>query len=148
MSTITVKTQTENQIHVDKSTLKFLVGFNEFTEGSLTASGADVELTEGLIMGRISATNLLTPCDKDATDGSALPVGVCIRTQTVADGDTETIKLVNKGRIDESFLNFADTETLATPVGPANFQKTYRDHLEDLGLVLENGVELTAVDNS
>ena len=148
MSTQTIKVQTENQLFVDNDFSKFLLGFNEFSSGDVTASGADVDLVEGMVMGRISATGKLVPLDKDATDGSQLAAGLCIRTQTVADGTTETIRLVNKGRVNEDKINFADVETLDTPTGPTSNQRTIRDQLNDLGLVLESGTELTAVDNS
>ena len=144
----TITEQTNSQIFVSTDTTKFLLGFNEFVTADVTASGADVDLVEGMVMGKISATAKIIPLDKDATDGSALPFGICIKTQTVVDGTTVSITCVNKGRIAESIINFLDVETLATPTGASNFQKTIRDHLNDLGLILESGVELTAIDNS
>jgi len=147
MSTQTIQVQNANQIFVDNDFSKFLLGNNEFITADLTASG-DVATLEGMVMGRISATELIVPLDKDATDGSQYPVGLCVVDKTVADGETETLTLVNKGRIAQSKINFLDTETLATAVGVANNQKTIRDWLNDLGLVLESGVELTATDNS
>ena len=148
MSEVTNTVQTRNQLYSNYDLSKLLLGFNSFTEGDLTSSGADVDLVPGLVMGRIAATAKIVPLDSTATDGSQLPVGVCIVAQTVADGATETIKMVNKGKIAEEKVNFAGAETLATPVGPAQIQKILRDALEDLGLELETTEELTDYDNS
>lgn len=147
MSEIENVEQTRNQLTTNYDVSKFLLGFNSFIDGSLTASGADVELLQGMVMGRISATQLLTPCDKDATDGSQYPVGLCVIDQTVTDGDTDTVRLVNKGKVAESKVNFLDTETLATAIGVANNQKSYRDWINDLGIELAGGEELTIYDN-
>jgi len=144
MSTITKKVQTNNQLFQEYDTSKFLLGFNSFINADLTASGADVATLQGLVMGRISATQKIVALDKDATDGSQYPVGVCVIDKIVADGTTENLTLVNKGRIAESKINFADVETLNTVVGT----KILRDWLNDLGLILETGTELTKVDNS
>lgn len=147
MSSITEILSTPNQSIVDYDVSKFLLGFNSTIDANLTASGADVDLLQGMLMGRIASTNLLTPCVSTATDGSQIPVGVCIVDQTIADGDTDAVTLVNKGRVAESKINFLDTETLDTLIGPTSNQRSYRDYLNDLGLELMGGTELTAVDN-
>lgn len=147
MSKITNVEQTRNQLITNYDVSKFLLGFNSFVDGDLTASGADVDLLQGMVMGRIGSTQKLVPCDKDATDGSQFPVGLAIVDQTIADGDTDNVRLVNKGRVAESKINFADVETLATLIGPADNQRSYRDYLNDLGLELMGGDELTQLDN-
>lgn len=147
MSKVTNILATENQLITNYDVSKFLLGFNSFASGDVTASGADVVTLQGMVMGRISATNLIVPMDKDATDGSQYPVGLCVIDNTVTDGTTETLQLVNKGKVAESKINFLDVETLDTPVGVANNQKTIRDWLNDLGLILAGGEELTKIDN-
>ena len=137
---------TNNQQITDYDVSKFLLGGNEFVDIDLTASG-EVVLLEGMIMGKVGATGLLLACDKDATDGSQFPVGVVVQAKTIADTETKSIRLVNKGSIAEDKLNFLDTETLDTLIGAANNQRSYRDYMNDLGLILKTGVELTAVDN-
>ena len=146
MSSVEKVVQTSNQLITNYETSKFLLGNNEFTKGSLTASG-DTELTEGLVMGRISATGAIVIMDKDATNGSQYPVGACIKDQTVLDGETVELVLVNKGRVNEDKISFGDDETLDTAVGVADNQKIYRDWLNDLGLVLFTAEELTGYDN-
>lgn len=148
MSDATIKVQTTNQLFTDYDVSKFLLGFNSFTEADLTASGADVVLTQGTIMGMISATGKIVPMASAATDGSALPYGVCIVDQTVVDGTTATIKLVNKGRIPSSKLVFQGADTINTEVGPVSYKKTYNALLNEIGLILEDSIEMTAADNS
>lgn len=146
MSTVTNVSRTNNQLYDNRETSKLLLGFNGFNYGNVTADGADVELTEGLVMGRISATGLLTPLDKDATDGSQYPVGICIKDQTIVDGSTEKVVVVNKGKVNENKITFSDGE-MTTPIGPTNNKKILRDWLNDLGLELESSTELTGYDN-
>lgn len=144
MSEITQVTQTNNQLHTTYDTTKFLLGFNSFITADLTAAGTDTVLKQGMIMGRIAATGLIVPLAAAAVDGSQYPVGVCVVDKTVGAGTTATITLVNKGRIASDLINFDGAETLATPVD----DKQLRDWLNDLGLELEAGTELTKVDNS
>lgn len=144
MTTVTTTTQTRNALVNDFDTSKFLLGDNNTIDADLTASAGNGVLLQGMVMGRISATRKLLPLDKDAVDGSQFPVGICIVNQTIADAATGTVTLVNKGRIAESKINFFDVETLDTVVG----DKTLRDWLNDLGLILKGGQELTAHDNS
>lgn len=146
MSTISNTVQTRNQLTTTYDVSEFLLGFNSCIDANLTASG-DTDLLQGLVMGRISATGLIVVLDKDATDGSQYPIGLCVVDQTVLDGVTASIRLVNKGRIAESKINFGDDETLDTAIGAANNQKILRDWLEDLGLELMGSTELTQLDN-
>jgi len=147
MSEIENVEQTRNQLTTNYDVSKFLLGSNAFIDANLTASGDDVALLQGMVMGRVAATQLLTPADKDATDGSQFPVGLAVVDQTIEDGDTDNVRLVNKGNVAESKINFLDTETLDTLIGPANNQRSYRDYLNDLGLELMGGEELTQYDN-
>ena len=148
MSTVTQVTADTNgsQQIANYETSKLLHGCNEFTSGTVTAVGSDVTLTAGLVMGRISATGLLKAIDKDSTDGSQMPVGICIVDQVVSEGTSATITLVNKGKINESLITISDGE-LTTAIGPSNNQRILRDWLNDLGLILETLDELTGYDN-
>lgn len=149
MSTVTqISADTNGSQQVTNyETSKLLHGANEFTSGTVTAVGSNVTLTAGLVIGRIASTRLLVACDEDATDGSQLPVGICIVDQVVTAGTSAVITLVNKGRVNESLITFSDGGLDSTAVGPTNNTKTYRDWLNDLGLVLEVLDELTGYDN-
>lgn len=145
MSTVTNVLQTGNQLTSNFDLSKFLLGFNSFAQPapSVTASGADVVLLQGEVMGRIHATGLIIPLAIAAVDGSQIPVGVVIADQTILDGDTDSVNLVNKGRVAESKINFAGAETLDSVVD----ERRLRDWLNDIGLKLMAGEELTGTDN-
>ena len=145
MSTVTNTEQTRNQLISNFDLSKFLLGFNSFAQPSpsVAASGADVVLVQAEVMGRIHATGLIIPLVAAAVDGSQIPVGLTIVDQTILDGDTDAVNLVNKGRIAESKINFAGAETLDTVVD----ERRLRDWLNDIGLELMAGEELTGTDN-
>lgn len=132
---------------VEYTNTEIQLGFNAHTYGDLTASG-DTALTVGTVLGRISATGKLVVMASASTDGSQYPVGVVIADQTILDGETKRVNLVNKGTIDASLLVFDGTDDLDTAVGVASNQKTYRDWLNDLGLELKAVTELTDFDNA
>lgn len=148
MSSINEVTSTTNTLHTNYDLSKFLLGFNSFTSGDVVASGSDVELKQGMIMGRVAATGNLTPLDASATDGSQYPVGMAIIDDTVADGNTKTITIVNKGRVDYDTVNFSTADTLESTVGPADNKRQIRDLIADLGIIMEESDELTEYDNS
>jgi len=144
----TVKLSTENAIIVENDWSKALLGDNEFVSSDLTASGSDTVLVEGEVMGQVAATGLVIPLVATATNGSQYPYGICARDQTIADGDTDPVKLVISGKYAEEKINFAGAETLATQVGLASDKKTIRQWLQLMGFVLRLGVENSVGDNS
>ena len=149
MATVkTIGTNTSNQLNVDYQSKNLLRGNNEFSYGDVTASGADVELTMGEVMGRISATGKLVPLLHSASDGSQYPAGLAYfginATKTVTDGTTDSIELVYQGRVDASLINFGTASTLDSVVGG----RTVRDWLRDIGLVLIDPQEQTGFANS
>jgi hypothetical protein len=148
MSKQTTKVQDGNSLFVENDVSKLLLGFNEFDSGDVTASGADVVLTEGMILGQISATGKLVVMASASVDGSQFPFGIVIKDKTVVDGTTEELTVVTKGRIDETKLVFDGSDDLDTAVGAATFQRTYRALLNDLGFTLKASIEMTTPDNS
>jgi len=147
MSEVTNVLATNNQLITNYDLSKFLLGFNSFVAANLEADGDDVDLVQGQLMGRIAATNLLTPCVATVTDGSQYPVGLAIIAQTIEDGNTDVVNLVNKGEVDVNKIVLSGTETLDTTFGATSNKRTYRDALNDLGLELIDNDELTAYDN-
>ena len=147
MSTVTNTVNTDNAQFTNYDVSKFLLGFNAFVEATFTAA-ADTNLKIGMVMGQVAATGKVLPLDKDATDGSQYPFGVCLRDQTVLNAASVVLPMANKGRIAEAKINFLDVETLATTIGPANNLRTVRALLNDLGFELMAGIELTGADNS
>lgn len=136
----TVKIQTNNMLSTEYDFSKFLLGDNSFIQAT---AGSSTSLLEGMVMGRISASGLVIPCVHGATDGSQYPVGIAIIDQTVVSSTTE-VNLVNKGRVAVSKINFSTATTLDSVVG----DRRLRDWINDLGIVLSSGTELTEYDNS
>jgi len=147
MSTATNVLANANQLITNYDVTKFLLGNNSFIAADITAAGGNGALLTGMVMGRIAATRKIVPLDKDSADGSQYPVGVCIQDQTVANGVTKSITLVNKGKIAASFIKFFAEETLDTVIGPATHTRILRDWLNSIGLEIMIGEELTIVDN-
>lgn len=143
----TIKKQQDNQLNVDYIVSNLLRGNNEFTYGDVTASGADVTIKAGMVMGRISATKKLVPLAHGAVDGSQYPVGLAWLgingEKTVLDGTTKTIEAVYQGKVDAGLINFGTASTLDDLVDG----RTVRDWLRDVGLVLEDVQEQTNVAN-
>lgn len=151
MSEVTNVEQTTNQLITNYDVSKFLLGFNSFVSGDVRGPTGGFNLLQGMVMGRESGTQRLAPLDITATDGRAYPAGICIIDHTVPGGEEHFVSVVNKGKIAEGKINFLGSETLDTPLGtsgaPGALVKTLRDWLNDLGLELAGGEELTKFDN-
>lgn len=144
---VTTVKQTNSQLNTDYQKITLLMGNNEFAEGEVTASGSDVDLVVGMVMGRVSATGKLVPLLHSASDGSQYPAGLCWLgvnyEDTVTDGTTKTINVVNKGRVNKNLINFGTASTLNSVVSGRRLS----DWLMDLGLILEATTELTGFAN-
>lgn len=147
MSTITEVTKTANQMNTSYDVSKVALGNNEFITADYTSTSA-IDIAEGTVFGRIHASGKIAILDKDASDGSAYPVGVFFNgiggTKSVGATTTVTLTLINKGKVNAGKLAFASGTTISSVVG----SKQLRDHLNDLGLVLESSTQLSAVDNA
>jgi hypothetical protein len=147
MSEVSNVLQKTNALITNYDLSKFLLGENYFTEGELTASGSDVNLKQGMVMGRVASTGKLKALDPTATDGSQYPVGLAIIDQTITDGDTETVSIVNKGLVDYDTINII-SGALTDTVGPDDNKRRIIDLIRDLGIIDREGLELTDYDNS
>lgn len=143
MSKTITRNQTNNQMTADYDISNLVLGQNSFIKGSITASGSDIDLLQGMVMGRISSTQKLVPLDASATNGSQYPVGICLIDAKIINGTSVDITLVNKGRIEEQKINFLGTETLDSVVSG----RILRDWINDIGLELILSEELTNFDN-
>ncbi|MDA3816926.1 MAG: head decoration protein [Prolixibacteraceae bacterium] len=146
MSEITQVTSNGNNQVTNYDVSKVGLGDNHFIQAEFTASG-DTEIAEGTVFGVISATGKLKVLDKVSIDNSQYPKGVLYNgiggSKTVADGTTVTLTLINKGKVDSSKLVFADGTTVDSVVET----QALKYWLNDLGLILESGSELSKVDN-
>lgn len=95
----------------------FLGGNKTITATYTNGTGSAATLSPGRVMGRISASNKVTPQDKDSTDGSQLGRFVLMSSHVdVANGASVTCTLCYKGEVDASKLVWGSGETSATAV--------------------------------
>ena len=125
---------------------KLLIFNNSFTKGNVNNSTYDdVVLAVGTLMGRISATGLLTPLKSGASDGSQVPVGVLAGGFTIEDGTTKEVTLVVSGEIDESKIVFDGSDTLETVISGRRLKDMIAG--DTVGLILKSVNELSEFDN-
>lgn len=125
---------------------KILLLNNTFDSGDVNNDDyEDLEIVVGTLMGRISATGLLTPLTSGASDGSQYPVGVSVGNYTIPDGDTVSVRICTGGEIDSSKVVFQGSDTLETVVDG----RRLRDRIgaDTVGLVLRTVDELSEFDN-
>lgn len=133
-------------LHTKYDNTKLCLFNNSFESGDVNNSDYDdLVLPIGTVMGRISATGLLTPLTSGASDGSQYPVGVLAANYTIVDGDTKEVRIVTGGEIDASLLDFQGSDTLSTVVDG----KQLRDRLasDTVGLILRDVDQLSEFDN-
>lgn len=146
MNEATTQVQTGSQLYSDYDFSKIFVFDNKYRTISIAASGADVELEIGMLIGTISASGLGAIMASGSSDGSQFPTGVCAETKTIADGDTEDVLICIGGHVVDDKLVFDGTDDLDTAVS----SRIYRDRLasDTLGIYLVDDNELSAADNS
>jgi len=139
---------TGQQATTNYSTSKLIIGDNEFEQATYTNNDSydDLELSEGLVLGRIAADNEVTAMTSGASDGSQFPIGVLFGDVTIPAGESATVTMVTSGRINENSISLSGSDTLATVVS----DKTIRDRIgsDSIGLVLVGSEDLTNYDNN
>ena len=137
---------TGNQLYTDYTYDKIFIGCNTFENADLTASGSDVTVEMGTLMGRITATGLVIPLVAAAVDGSQYPVGITAAKYVVLNGTTQSMSLCVSGEVEETLITLNGAETLAT----ACVGRQLRDRIasDTLGIKLRNSTEMTVADNS
>jgi len=146
MSTATVITDTNSQLHVDYNVAKIFLGENRYATGTYTNStGAAVTLAAGTLLGRISASELLLPLASGAVDDSNIPLGVLSQAVTVANGASETLTFAVEGDIAQEKVIFQGSDDFDTVVSG----RTLRDRIgaDTVGIKLVSTTENTAFDN-
>ena len=115
MATLTVHTQTRNQLAGSYDISTYFLGGNERIRLNYTASG-ETTLAAGLVMAKVAATGVLAALDPTASDGTQFPIGVLDLgihdSITIEDGETVQLTLVNKGRVANSKLSYPTGELL------------------------------------
>lgn len=145
MSEATTRIQGGNVLVTGYDFSKIFVFDNKYRTIQIAASGADVDLELGMLIGTISATGLGAIMASGSSDGSQIPTGVCAETKTIADGDTEDVLICIGGHVVEDKLVFDGSDDLDTAVSG----RIYRDRIaaDTLGIYLVGATELSAEDN-
>lgn len=146
MSSGTTVLNTGNQAITNYDNRKVFVWNPRSEEASYNNSTYDdVTLTAGTLMGRIAATDKITPLTSGASDGSQFPVGFIAETTVVASGDTVDIDIIVSGDVAEDMITLQGSDTLATVIS----SRTLRDRIgaDTVGIKLVGGIEMTATDN-
>lgn len=120
-----------------------------------SAGGADVTITNGTVLGIVSATNKVKTCVSSATDGSQLPRFICAGTVTIAAGAIGDVMCCKDGWVNEDKTIFSNgTDTWATTVSTTDsgtqttVQGTMRDVLQaNSNITLLSGVDGSYYDN-
>lgn len=109
------------------------------------ASGDDVTLEEGTLLGRIAATNKIVAHSSDASDGSQFPLGVLMATQLIPAGEDRNLLICVAGDVVEDRVILAYGDTMSTVIS----SKTLRDRIgsDTVGIKLVGEVDLTDYDN-
>ena len=92
---------------------------NRFNTGtSVTASGSDIELLAGMLIGRVNATGALKQSISTATDGSQYPIGILTQNYTIPDGESLTVNYCYSGDVNANLIVFGGSpaDTLTTVV--------------------------------
>jgi hypothetical protein len=136
-----------NQLFANQDTSKIFVWDNRTaTFNYNNATYSDVELTAGMIMGRISATGFITELDATASDGSQFPIGILFESQTAEASSTTQLTLCVSGDVVENKLVLKSGTTLNSVIsGRRLFDRIGSD---TVGVKLVQGSdELTTFDN-
>jgi hypothetical protein len=146
MSSQTVPLNTGQQAIINTDTSKIFLGGNKYETAQYTnGTGGVVNLTEGVVLGRISASGKVTPLTSAAVDGSQFVVGVLAQDISVANGATVNLTFCVEGEVAAEKLVFQGADTLETVVSG----RRLRDRIagDTVGIKLYTSIELSGYDN-
>lgn len=137
-----------NQRTTNFDTSKIFIWNNRFISGTYTnpsASGDEVTLAKGTVMGRISATQKLTPLTSGASDGSQYPVGILADDYTVDYLESAEVFICVAGDVAEELIDLQGSDTLDTVISG----RSIRDRIggDTVGINLVAGTAMDGFDN-
>lgn len=149
-----------NPLITNYDTSKIFLGFEQRTDTAVytNATGDEVTLAAGTVMGRVTGTNKVYPSVSTATDGSQVPRFILADTYVVANGASETVTYAYTCTVDSGLITLGGSDTLNTVISligttgsPAAETSTeigtIRDLLQSSGIYLKATTNLTAIDN-
>jgi len=133
-----------NQITTNFDNTNIFVFDNRFTDGTYTASGA-VDLLQGTLMGRVSATQKLVPLESTASNGSQYPVGILTQDYIIESAGDIVLSVCVSGDVVEDKVILAYGDTLSTVISG----RSIRDRIaaDTIGIKLVGSDQMTAYDN-
>lgn len=149
MSTGTIKTQTDNLLHVEYDVAKTFVFDNRYKSGQtlLNASGGVLTFPVGTLLGRISASLKLVPVASAASDGSEKPFGILATEATdLADAGEKTVNVCVFGDVVESKVALDGSDTMNTLIGGVTIRDLIASETQGINLVADTA--MTQSDNS
>lgn len=114
------------------------------------ATGADITIPIGTVMGRIVATGYLVPMVSTVTDGSQIPIGVMVATTVIPANTIANVTIFIQGDVVASGLVFSNgTDTIRTNVTltSGDIIGSITDVMNGKGMVLVANTEGTYYDN-
>lgn len=141
MSTVTQSNNTRNQLTSSYDFSKIFIFDNKYRKVNIAASGADVVLEVGTVIGAVGDTYQIYA---SGTADIQL-IGVCAEALTITDGTNADVEICIGGKVAEEKLVFDGSDDLDTVV----LNKTLRDRFasDTIGIELAATDELTADDN-
>jgi hypothetical protein len=126
---------------------KIFIGRNRYDSASyINNSGySTLNLLQGTVMGRVTATRVLKPATATSTDGSQIPIGILAHDVSVLSGETKSVTICVEGDVAEEKVIFLYGDTLDTVVGG----RIYRDQIaaNTVGINLVPCTDPTGYDN-
>jgi hypothetical protein len=146
MSEVTEVLNNGQQAIFNFDTSKIFIRENRYFSGNITNGGlTPLVLTPGMLLGRISATQLMKVLASASVDGSQFPVGICAQNLTIAPAATASVTFCIGGDVAEEKVILDGADTLATLID----DRSIRDRIagDTLGIKLVPTDQLTAFDN-
>lgn len=150
MSTNSVTNNTGNFLSVNTDTSKIFIWENRYFSAPYNNSAyGSVTILAGTVMGRVTSTGYVKPCDSTASDGSQVPVGILAEDLIAAGGSLLNVSLCYYGDVAKEQLifarstdNFDTTVTFATGGTARMFDLIHR-----AGLRIVSTTNMTDFDN-
>jgi hypothetical protein len=142
MSDVTSRNQSRNQVAFDYDYSKIFLWDNKYRKINIAnASGSDLVLTAGMLIGAVGGTYQVY---KSGTSNISV-VGILAESVTIVNGTNADVDICVSGRVNSSKLVFDGTDALTTVVS----NRTIQDRLaaDTLGIEVAVSDELTKTDN-
>ena len=141
--TVALNNGTQAIIHTDRS--KVFLWNRRSQPGQIQNSDLydPITIPEGTVLGRISASGLLTPFTSGASNGSQFPIGILIGDRTIEEGTAQDVFFMDDGDVAAEKLIFQGSDTLETVVS----SRRVKDWLKSYGVKFIEATEMTRTDN-